>query len=373
MAHHVQQRSSSVYTLNPPVQTHQYQPNRRYVDSPCLYSSSTSSSSISNPSSNNRYKHYYHDQQQQQQQLLANRTPSRMETIRSSTALQHYYQDFHHAHPIMLPLSDMRGPLGTHIPAELRNIMGYIGGHYYSLPAAGPSQKKAIDQTPNFIDQNLSALCSSPSSPLSNGYHVQCLLLLGICAYARDKFSQANTIIHQAIELALKLGMHRDDFARANGLGQLAMEEMWRRTYWELYVVAGLLSGLRGQVSALQDTESDVLLPCDEVLYKRPEVSRQNPSRLSVARFPLFSASSDARETNNYRAHHRATHWKTFSRSCATEAHMTLICPRSVIGLKQYTTWAKPSPTDRMSALKAPMIWEQTTLRPPRFTKSKQL
>lgn len=175
--------------------------------------------------------------------------------------LQLYYQNFHTAHPILIPLSALQGSLAEHIPTQLVTIMRYIGAHYHP--------DESIRQT-----LRASAL-QTPSSLPADGFWVQCMLLLAICEHAHDGESSSSTYIDLAVQRALELGMQHASFAIAHGHASPLLEEMWRRTYWELYVVDVLLSAPRQQRSALyhSHTLSDVSLPCDEALYNEAEVS----------------------------------------------------------------------------------------------------
>ncbi|KAH8704028.1 hypothetical protein BGW36DRAFT_444578 [Talaromyces proteolyticus] len=180
------------------------------------------------------------------------------DNLTSDPLLQLYYQNFHHAHPILIPLSALCGPLAQYIPAQVLTVMRYIGAHYH--------WDSSVRDT--FRESALSGL--SLSTTRRDGFQVQSMLLLAISVHAHgghDDMDRAMEIIEQTISLALDLGMQDASFAVANGQGQPAIEEMWRRTYWELYVVDALLSALRQRNSLLYHTPSDVRLPCDETLY----------------------------------------------------------------------------------------------------------
>ncbi|CRG83050.1 C6 transcription factor, putative [Talaromyces islandicus] len=183
--------------------------------------------------------------------------------------LQLYYQNFHAAHPILLPLSALQGSLAEYIPAQLLTVMRYIGAHYHPDESIRDTLKARALQT-TFLESSSSS--SSPSSSaLMDGFWVQCMLLLAICEYAQD--GENRRFIDLAVDRALELGMQHASFATEHGHASPLLEEMWRRTYWELYVVDVLLSAPRHQRSALYHTQSDVSLPCDEALYNEAESS----------------------------------------------------------------------------------------------------
>ncbi|KAN0075172.1 hypothetical protein V8E54_007783 [Elaphomyces granulatus] len=79
-----------------------------------------------------------------------------------------------------------------------------------------------------------------------NGFKVQGMLLLAIITFADGDESRARQLLQAAIRLALKLGLNRAAFAVEHAMGSSLLEESWRRTYWELYVVDAMLAALRG-------------------------------------------------------------------------------------------------------------------------------
>jgi hypothetical protein len=184
-------------------------------------------------------------------------TPKRLsQHLVSDPLIQLYYQHFHHAHPLLLPLSVLGGPTGQQIPAKTLTVMRYVGAHYHRDPSVQETLK----------EDALSMLSSTRSA--RDGFQVQCMLMLAICAHAHGEEDRAYQILQLTIDLALDLGMHSDAFATAHGAGSCLLEEMWRRTYWELYVVEALLSALREQSTfSLFHIQSDVHLPCDDHLY----------------------------------------------------------------------------------------------------------
>lgn len=173
--------------------------------------------------------------------------------------LQLYYQNFHTAHPILIPFAALQGSLAEHIPTQLLTVMRYIGAHYH------PDESIRQALRPSTLETTF-------SSAGADGFWVQCMLLLAISEHAHDGESSSR-FIDLAVNRALELGMQDASFARNQGYASPLLEEMWRRTYWELYVVDVMLSALRHQPSTLYHTLSDVSLPCDEALYNEAEVS----------------------------------------------------------------------------------------------------
>jgi hypothetical protein len=174
----------------------------------------------------------------------------------SDPFLQLYYEYFHGAHPILLPANTLGSSLFYQIPSYLRAVIRYIGAHYHRDPSARISCREVAhavlsDDTPR------------------NGFKVQGMLLLAIITFADGDENRARQLLQAAIRLALELGMNRAAFAVEHAMGSSLLEESWRRTYWELYVVDAMLAALRGPGAfSLYLVPSDLTLPCDETTYQ---------------------------------------------------------------------------------------------------------
>lgn len=164
-----------------------------------------------------------------------------------------FFSSFWPSHPF-LPSSRhiedyLRGSEGT----SLIHAINYIGSLY---ACAGNSQL----QTMTFPQK----LHEYPQ----NIFAVQSLILLAISSHMFDNPTQAQAFLHTAIEIALAIGLHRQDFDTRHGKGSCAMAESWRRTWWELYILDIMFAGLNQTSNMwLKDVESDVLLPCEEAIY----------------------------------------------------------------------------------------------------------
>jgi hypothetical protein len=203
----------------------------------------------------------------------------KIQQIHSNYYIRAYYQYFHDAHPLLLPLQALEGPLGTqHVPEKVMTVMQYIGSHYLTINNTTTEQtdsrghrrriSASSTQSPSKDESAKHALETEAFSCISraeeDGYQVQCMLLLSITAHAHGNFIDAIRIIKSATSLALKLGMNRHSFSVAHGYGSPLLEEMWRRCYWELFVVESLLCALIEESAELYGVASDVPLPCDE-------------------------------------------------------------------------------------------------------------
>lgn len=188
---------------------------------------------------------------------LSPQTPA---NILSDPLIQLFYQNFHPPHPFILPLEALRGPLRDHLPPHLVATMRYVGSHFFSEPFDNEAFKHA------------SYVALSDATP-SDGFRVQSLLLLALVFQGRGKEERARATLRTAVDLALDLGMHRATFAHYSSAGSVILQEMWRRTFWELYVVDTIIS----HESLLFHTVSDVPLPCEDDIYNELDVRNLLP------------------------------------------------------------------------------------------------
>ncbi|KAH8597919.1 hypothetical protein B0O99DRAFT_507770 [Bisporella sp. PMI_857] len=139
--------------------------------------------------------------------------------------------------------------------SHLEAVMRYIGSFYVSdaqKASLGLEAERAVYDT------------ECPE----DGFRVQALLILAIGLDGYTLLEKALQIVIHAQDLALKLGMNTRDYARLNGDGLTVLEESWRRTWWELYIVDGMIAGVHQKSTfRLNEIQADALLPCEEKEY----------------------------------------------------------------------------------------------------------
>jgi hypothetical protein len=102
-----------------------------------------------------------------------------------------------------------------------------------------------------------------------DGPYVQALMVAAIGTHMSGNTERAASLINNAIDVALEIGMNRREFALENSNGNPLHVEMWRRTWWELYVVDAMISAsVERPTFRLQYATSNVLLPCEEAEYR---------------------------------------------------------------------------------------------------------
>ena len=161
----------------------------------------------------------------------------------------------HSAHPFILPRSYLLNLLKTcHLP-HLEAAIRFIGSFYVH---------SAI---PSVFAEEAKKLISEATCP-RDGFLVQANLLVAIGLDGSAELRQALFFLNQAEHIALEIGLNQEHFAAFNGQGSSTLEESWRRTWWELFVVEGMVAGVHQQSSfGLYDVASSVLLPCEEHEY----------------------------------------------------------------------------------------------------------
>lgn len=184
-------------------------------------------------------------------------------SVVSKRLLEVYYLHFHAAHPVLLPIRHQTRHLVRNYPRYLVAVMQCIGSQYESM-ALSEGYRDAISHM-------------LANQAKRDGYLVQAMLIFSITLHAQDWQQQARQVLSSAIELAVNLGMNRRNFASDNSTGSPFLEESWRRTWWELYVLDGMLAALHQQSSfKLHGFENDVLLPCEDSDYSTGDVYCDN-------------------------------------------------------------------------------------------------
>jgi hypothetical protein len=162
-----------------------------------------------------------------------------------------YYTYFHSAHPILPPL---RFLYRANFPQYLEQVMKFIAAHF--TPAASSETYRPMvvaavrDQAPS-VEK------------------VQALLLLAIVLHSRNERSEAGECLASAVDLAFDLGMHQATYPETASDLDPIRAECLRRTWWELFVIEGLMTALGVQRIYRTNLVPPVVpLPCEERIYQ---------------------------------------------------------------------------------------------------------
>ena len=168
------------------------------------------------------------------------------------------YLSFWPSHPFLPPHRQLEEHVSGSGGTSLIPVINYIGSIY---TRARNDEVQTLDPPQQLEDYP------------QNGFTVQALILLAISSHMSNIPTRAQTFLHRATDTALAIGMNRHDFATRQGRGNRAMEESWRRTWWELYILDVMFAGLNQTSNMrLKNVHSDVLLPCEEGMYHNGDV-----------------------------------------------------------------------------------------------------
>ena len=193
----------------------------------------------------------------------------------SSDLIDIFYKHFHPAHPFVAPkkLYMLRPTL---LPEPLKAVMRFLAGHYVST-----ANMKAL--------RNAASVILSDKVP-EDGFKVQGLLLFAVASFARYEQIQGARALDLAIQVALRIGMNGHLFAFTHGHNNFTLQESWRRTWWSLFLMNGLVTAIGGQEQPfrLHDVYSDIPLPgpCED--YNNCQSTPQ-PRSISDFRNRTFS------------------------------------------------------------------------------------
>lgn len=176
-----------------------------------------------------------------------------------------YYQYIHPAHPFLLPRKLYQQDRGI-FPDHLKRAIYFIASHHSSASS----------------DQHDAGSNSVFDSGVTNDvFKVQSLILVTLVSYARFERDRGNKALNAAINVAYQIGLNSENFARDS---EPIFRESWRRTWWELYSITGLIS-LIGGTSLRLSQPVDMTLPYDCETYEACQTTRMGNIREIQERF----------------------------------------------------------------------------------------
>ncbi|GFF73334.1 hypothetical protein IFM61392_07309 [Aspergillus lentulus] len=191
-----------------------------------------------------------------------------------------YYTYFHPSHPILPPLRIL---YRSHVPPFLEHVIKFIGSHF--TPAANSEVYRP-------------SVMSSAMEQESSVEKLQALLLLAVVLHSRNERAEAGQCLATAVDLAFELGLHRQDFAISMGGGDPIREESLRRTWWELFIVEGMLTALGVQRTFRTSlVPLEVGLPCEERIFQDGMAAPPPPT---IAQFDDHIFADEERDFSSY-------------------------------------------------------------------------
>jgi hypothetical protein len=171
--------------------------------------------------------------------------------------LDSFFHHYHAAHPFVLPKEHLLRLAREANLEHLLNAVRYVGSLFIDIDHATRAM---------FFDEAL-RLAYEPSMP-KDGFLVQTLLLLILGLDGSCKQDKARQLLADAERISIEIALNTRPFATLNGRGIPVLEESWRRTWWDLYVVDGMIAGVHRVTNFLLfDVPADVALPCEEHQY----------------------------------------------------------------------------------------------------------
>ncbi|KAL2260213.1 hypothetical protein VTK26DRAFT_5863 [Humicola hyalothermophila] len=170
-----------------------------------------------------------------------------------------FYHYFHASHPFVLPKDHFLRLLKEGSAPNLNIVLAairYIGSMYLD---AGPARATYLDEALR--------MCYLPGTP-KDGFLIQALLLVIIGLDGERELARARELLADCERFAVEIELNKREFATVHGRGNPVLEESWRRTWWDFYVVDGLIAGVHRMTKFLLfGVPADVGLPCEEQQY----------------------------------------------------------------------------------------------------------
>ncbi|KAJ3498740.1 hypothetical protein NLG97_g888 [Lecanicillium saksenae] len=189
--------------------------------------------------------------------LLLNHPSATFERCISS-----YYYNFHASHPLVVPQASMRLLLKEEALQPLLAVMHWVGSLYISPEAVQ-----------NYLLRSATLSVERMEDASADGFALQAMIVQLIALDGTGHRQQAIALLIRAKEVALRLGLNYDSYFQSSIAPSSVLDESWRRTWWELYVLDGMFAGAhRATTFSLFDTPTSVGLPCEEDEYEREQI-----------------------------------------------------------------------------------------------------
>lgn len=191
-----------------------------------------------------------------------------------------YYTYFHPAHPILLPWKFFKE---AHLPSYLKQVVEFVATHF-TTGASSDTYRNTIVGT---VLKQTSAV-----------EKVQALLLLSIVLHSRTEHVESEICLAAAVDLAFELGLHRATYAETASPNDPIRAECLRRTWWEVFVIEGLLTSFGKQrICRTALVTLEVPLPCEESTYQE---GLTLPIPQTITQFDARIFSDEEREFSSY-------------------------------------------------------------------------
>lgn len=167
-----------------------------------------------------------------------------------------FYFYFYPGHPAVLPKADVMKIAKERNIEHLLAAMKWVGSLYIEI---GPARATFFEETMRLL--------YAPETP-QDGFLVQAMIIAIVGLDGCRQNEKARDLLSDVERIAIALGLYTRPFAATHGCGNPRLEESWRRTWWDLFVVDGMIAGVHRQTNfLLYQFAADVGLPCEEHEY----------------------------------------------------------------------------------------------------------
>lgn len=177
-------------------------------------------------------------------------------TSLAERCIDSFYRHFHAAHPFVLPRRHLLQMSASDSLEPLLAAMRWVGSLFIDVSS---SRASLYDEAHQRV--------RDPATP-RDGFLVQALMVLIVGLDGSCRNEEARHLLEDVERLAIEIALNTRPFAVMYGRGMPVLEESWRRTWWDLFVIDGMIAGVHRVTNfALFDFPADVGLPCEERDY----------------------------------------------------------------------------------------------------------
>ncbi|KAM3431827.1 hypothetical protein MY4824_006929 [Beauveria thailandica] len=170
--------------------------------------------------------------------------------------------DYARRHPLVLPQKHLLPRVKEEALQPLLAVMHWVGSKYI---APEMDQQLLLDVARLSVDE--------AQTKKANGFTVQAMTVLLVALDGTGYPQQAVELLTRTKQMALSLGMNYSQFMTESKTRFRVLDESWRRTWWELYVLDGMFAGAhRATTFSLLDVPTDVGLPCEDDDYETDQI-----------------------------------------------------------------------------------------------------
>lgn len=188
--------------------------------------------------------------------VLVEVNPYKAPQTMADRCIDSYYYHFFPGHPSVLPKDRLLRMSKERNLDHLLAAMKWAGSLYIEI---GPSRATYFEEAMRLI--------YAEETP-KDGYLVQAMLILMVGLDGSCQQEKTREILSDVERIAIEIGLFQRSYATTYGQGNPVLEESWRRTWWDLFVVDGMIAGVHRQTNFLLfDIVADAGLPCEEHQY----------------------------------------------------------------------------------------------------------